>query len=83
MSELPCSADTQIGALRDTIRAGERMSLEMQLDPMTELNQQALRAALRTVTAARALYENRASGDPRWLSDLFHAVAPIIDKKDR
>lgn len=73
------AADTQIGALRDTILAGERMSLDM--DPMTELNQQALRAALRTVTAARALYENRTSGDPVWLSDLFHAVAPVAEKK--
>jgi hypothetical protein len=71
------SADTQIGALRDTILAGERMALDMDLDPLTQLNQQALRAALRTVTAARALYENRASSDPKWLSDLFHAVAPL------
>lgn len=73
------SADTQIGALRDTIIAGERMALDMRLDPMTELNQLALKAALRTVTAARALYENRASSDPKWLSDLFHSVAPIGD----
>ena len=50
------SADTQIGALRDTIMAGERMALDMDLDPLTQLNQQALRAALRTVLAARALY---------------------------
>jgi hypothetical protein len=71
------SADTQIGALRDTIMAGERMALDMDLDPLTQLNQQALRAALRTVIAARALYENRASSDPKWLSDLFHSVAPL------
>jgi hypothetical protein len=71
------SADTQIGALRDTIMAGERMALDMDLDPLTQLNQQAFRAALRTVIAARALYENRASSDLKWLSDLFHSVAPL------
>lgn len=41
--------DEMIGALTDTILAGEKMALSMPLSPLTQMNQNALRAALDTL----------------------------------
>lgn len=57
--------DGMLGAVISTHRARHEADLV------------AMRAVLETLEAAGALYENRASSDIRWLSDLFHAVAPV------
>lgn len=77
------SADTQIGFLRDCIAEAEeeiqryREAGNTVLAGETKHVMDIWNAILETVITARALYENRASSDPVYLSDLFHAVAPV------